>query len=165
MFCFHSLKDIKDFQVRFTLDFFLHCCSVQETHTFLDYGWIRASSGRPLLPDTSLPTSQLLLWGSRGFSTASRSVLSETLFTASELVLWSLSSGWDSTQNPVIGLWSLCLGPPWSHLLTWIHGLRSLNKNPSVHCISSQPGLSLEGWSSILSWEYMSCSFPSQGSY
>ena len=39
----------------------------------------------------------------------------------------------------------------WSHLPTWIHGLRSLNRNPSVHGISAQPGLSLEGYSSILS--------------
>jgi len=40
---------------------------------------------------------------------------------------------------------------PWSHLPTWIHGLRSLNRNPSVHCIPAQPGLSLEGYSSMLS--------------
>ena len=41
---------------------------------------------------------------------------------------------------------------PWSHLPTWIHGLRSLNRNPSVHCIPPRPDLSLERYSSILPW-------------
>ena len=45
------------------------------------------------------------------------------------------------------GVWDL----PGSHLPTWIHGLRSLNRNPSVHCIPAQPDLSLDGYSSILS--------------